>query len=138
MARFSVLGSAVALAALAALAAGAAAAQTPAEPSHYAIRNARIVTAPGRAIARGTVVMNDGLITAVGANVTPPAGAWVIDGTGLTVYPGLVDAMSTLGLPASLRLPEPRAGGGGGGGGRPGGQPSNASYSRGPDDRPAT
>jgi hypothetical protein len=104
---------------LSAVGTAAVAAQTPGDPSHYAIQNARIVTAPGRVVARGTIVFRDGLITAVGPSVTVPAGAWVIDGTGLTVYPGLTDALSTLGLPAALRLPEPRAGGGGpGGGGR--------------------
>jgi len=40
------------------------------------------------------------LIDAVGASVEPPAEAWVIDGAGLTVYPGLIDALSTWGIPA--------------------------------------
>jgi imidazolonepropionase-like amidohydrolase len=126
---------------LSAVGTAAIAAQTPSDPSHYAIRNARIVTAPGRVVARGTIVFRDGLITAVGPSVTVPAGAWVIDGTGLTVYPGLTDALSTLGLPAALRLPEPRAGGGGPGGGGPGGGaagPATGPFSRGPEDRPAT
>ncbi|HXF95769.1 MAG TPA: amidohydrolase family protein [Gemmatimonadales bacterium] len=110
----------------------------PPGPSFYAVQNARIVTAPGRVIPRGTIVMKDGLIVAVGPNLNTPAGAWVIDGTGLTVYPGLVDALTTVGLPASLRVPEPRAGGpaGTGAGQRPPGQP--AAYSWGPQDRPAT
>ena len=115
---------------------------TPPPPSHYAIQNARIVTAPGRVLARGTIVFRDGLITAVGASVAVPAGAWVIDGAGLTVYPGLVDAMSTVGLPAALRLPPPGSGGGqgGGGGGQGGGAAAQATtpYSWGPADRPAT
>ena len=123
--------------------AAAQAGQTPVpEPSHYAIRNARIVAAPGRVIARGTIVVKDGLIAAIGANVPAPAGAWVIDGTNLTVYPGLIDALSTVGLPATLRIPDPRAGGGagGGGGGSGSGQQTapSGSYSWGPDDRPAT
>jgi imidazolonepropionase-like amidohydrolase len=114
---------------------------TPPPPSHYAIQNARIVSAPGRVLARGTIVFKDGLITAVGASVAVPAGAWVIDGAGLTVYPGLVDAMSTVGLPASLRLPAPGAAGAQGGGGGPGGaaaQTPTTPYSWGPADRPAT
>ncbi|HEX9610530.1 MAG TPA: amidohydrolase family protein [Gemmatimonadales bacterium] len=123
---------------LGAVTAAAQAGQTPAaEPSHYAIRNARIVAAPGRVIPRGTIVVKDGLIAAVGANVTAPAGAWVIDGTSLTVYPGLVDALSTVGLPAALRIPEPRAGGAPGGGGGPPASPAGP-HSWGPDDRPAT
>ncbi|HEV8264691.1 MAG TPA: amidohydrolase family protein [Gemmatimonadales bacterium] len=126
--------------ALVALGAGSVAAQSVAPslpaPSHFAIRNARIVTAPGRAIARGTIVIKDGLITAVGANVAAPAGAWVIDGAGLTVYPGLVDALSTVGLPAALRLPEPRAGGAAGAG--TAASTAQPPYSWGPQDRPAT
>ena len=119
----------------------AQAGRTPApEPSHYAIRNARIVAAPGRVIPRGTIVVKDGLIEAIGANATVPAGAWAIDGTNLTVYAGLVDALSTVGLPAALRIPEPRAGATGGGGGAGSGQPATPStpYSWGPEDRPAT
>src|SRR5947209_19158498 len=77
----------------------------------YAITNARIVTVAGPEIARGTVVVRDGLITAVGANVSAPADARIIDGTGLTVYPGLIDANTTLGLPQPS---PPRAPGGGG------------------------
>lgn len=64
-------------------------------PHVYAIRGARIVTAAGAPIPSGTVVLNNGLIEAVGANVQVPAGARVIDGTGLTVYPGLIDMANT-------------------------------------------
>ena len=63
-----------------------------------AITNARIVTVSGAAIERGTVVVRDGLIEAVGANLKAPADARVIDGSGLTVYPGLIDANTNLGL----------------------------------------
>ena len=61
-------------------------------PQPMAIRNARIVTVSGPVIARGTVVVRNGLIEAVGENVPVPADAWVVDGAGLTVYPGLIDA----------------------------------------------
>lgn len=80
--------------------------------SAYALTNARIVTVSGPVIERGTVVVRDGLITAVGASVTAPPDARVIDGTGLTVYPGIIDANTTLGIPR----PTPAPGGGGGGG----------------------
>ncbi len=113
-------------------------AQAPTPPPHFAIRNARIVTGTGETITGGTIVMENGLITAVGRNVTVPAEAWVIDGSGLTVYPGLIDAMSTVGLPASLRASTaaPQFGGGGPGGQEQAGpQPP---YSWGPEDRPAT
>ena len=79
----------------------------------YAITNAKIVTVSGATIDRGTVVVRDGLIAAVGANATVPADARIIDGTGLTVYPGVFDANTTLGIPRPS--PSPGAGGGGGG-----------------------
>jgi imidazolonepropionase-like amidohydrolase len=78
----------------------------------YAITNARIVTMSGASIERGTVVVRNGLITAVGANVTAPADARIIDGAGLTVYPGLIDSYTNLALPESSPLPSPGAGGG--------------------------
>ncbi len=69
----------------------------PAGAETIAITGARIETAgPAGAIARGTVVMVDGRITAVGASVTPPRGARVIDGSGKVVTPGLVAAASNL------------------------------------------
>uniref|UniRef100_A0A832I6M8 Amidohydrolase n=1 Tax=Eiseniibacteriota bacterium TaxID=2212470 RepID=A0A832I6M8_UNCEI len=63
-----------------------------ATPRVHALVNARIVTAPGSVIPRGTVVVRDGLIEAVGANVRPPADARIWDAESLTVYPGLIDA----------------------------------------------
>src|SRR5688572_30351715 len=81
------------------------------DPGAFAIRNARIVPVSGPAIDNGTVVVSNGLITAVGASVEVPADAWVIDGKGLTVYPGLIDALTDLGL-----TPAAAPGGGGGGG----------------------
>lgn len=69
------------------------------EPPVFAIRGARIVPVSGPPIENGTVLIRDGLIVAVGANVDIPKAAAVIDGKGLTVYPGLIDALSTVGLP---------------------------------------
>jgi imidazolonepropionase-like amidohydrolase len=80
--------------------------------SAYALTGARIVTVSGPTIERGTVVVRDGLIAAVGANVNAPPDARVIDGSGLTVYPGVIDANTTLGIPR----PTPAPGGQGGGG----------------------
>lgn len=84
-----------------------AAAETP---SAIAIRDAKIVPVSGPTISNGTVVLRNGLIEAVGADVQPPADAWVIDGKGLTVYPGLIDALSTVGIPQPA--PAARAGAG--------------------------
>ena len=65
-----------------------------AQAQSYAITNAKIVTVSGATIDRGTIVIRNGLIDAVGANVTPPADAQVFDATGLTVYPGFIDALT--------------------------------------------
>jgi imidazolonepropionase-like amidohydrolase len=61
-------------------------------------------------IENGTIVFRDGVITAVGASATVPAGAVLIAGKGLTVYPGLIDMGSTAGLdmPATPRADNPR------------------------------
>jgi imidazolonepropionase-like amidohydrolase len=64
----------------------------------FAIRNARIVTVSGPDIENGTVVIRDGKIEAVGANVSVPSGAQTIDGHGLSVYPGMIDAGTNMGL----------------------------------------
>jgi len=114
-------------------------------PSAVAIRNAKIVTVSGPVIAKGTVVVRNGLIEAVGENVQVPADAWVVDGEGMTVYPGLIDALSTVGMPGAATA---TAAGGRGGGGRnaaatPNAAPAAAAAtpaarSNGPEDRPQT
>jgi len=63
-----------------------------------AIRNATIVPVSGPTIANGTIVFANGVITAVGTNLTAPSNATVIDGTGLFVYPGMIDSGSNVGL----------------------------------------
>ena len=70
----------------------------PGPQGTFAIRNARVVTVSGADIARGTVVISGGKIQAVGADAAVPAGAQVIDGTGLTVYPGMMDGGTSMGL----------------------------------------
>ena len=70
------------------LAPGALAAQD------VAIKNATILTITRGDIANGTVVVRNGKITAVGADVAVPAGVKVIDGTGKFVMPGIIDAHS--------------------------------------------
>jgi imidazolonepropionase-like amidohydrolase len=67
-------------------------------PVAYAITHAKIFTVSGAPIEDGTLVIRDGKITAVGANVEVPAGAQVIDGKGLQVYPGLFDSITQMGL----------------------------------------
>jgi len=64
----------------------------------YVIRNARIVTVSGADIENGSVVIRDGKIEAVGATVNAPPGAQTIDGRGLSVYPGMIDLGTSMGL----------------------------------------
>jgi imidazolonepropionase-like amidohydrolase len=64
----------------------------------YAIRNARIVTVSGADVDSGTVIIRDGRIEAVGPGVSVPSGAEIIEGRGLSVYPGMIDAGTSLGL----------------------------------------
>ena len=78
----------------------------------YTITNARIVPVSGPVIDRGAIVIRNGLISAVGANVSAPADARVIDGNGLTVYPGLIDSYTSLGLPEAAPSPSPGGAGG--------------------------
>ncbi len=62
------------------------------------ITNATVLTATGERIERGSVLMRDGKIAAVGASVQAPADATVVDGTGQWVTPGVIDAHSHLGV----------------------------------------
>ena len=74
-------------------------------PHIYAIRDARLVTASGATIAKGTIVLRNGLIDAVGADVQVPPDATVIEGAGMTVYPGLIDMGNAAGLDAAPPTP---------------------------------
>jgi imidazolonepropionase-like amidohydrolase len=90
------LGRIAALIAACCCAAGMASAQE--STTTYAITHAKIFTLAGAPIDDGILVIRDGKITAVGTNVDVPAGAQVIDGKGLQVYPGLFDPVTQIGL----------------------------------------
>ena len=64
----------------------------------YAITHAKIFTLAGPPIEDGSLVIRDGKIAAVGANIEIPAGVQVIDGKGLQIYPGLFDSVTQMGL----------------------------------------
>ncbi len=78
-------------------------------PRVHAFINARIVQAPGKVVEKATMVIRDGVIVAVGANVVAPQDARVWDLKGHTIYPGLIDAYSDYGLP---KTPQQSAAGG--------------------------
>jgi imidazolonepropionase-like amidohydrolase len=94
------------------------------EPQYFAIRGAKVVPVSGPPMENATIVISRGLITAVGKDVTIPPEAWVIEGKGLTVYPGLFDSFTDVGIPAA-----PPAGG-------EGGPRRSQEAARGPEDRP--
>ena len=73
-------------------------------PALWALTNARIVAEPGKVIDKGTIVLRDGVIVAVGADLPPPADARVLDLAGKTVYPGLIDAFSEVPVTPEQRL----------------------------------
>jgi imidazolonepropionase-like amidohydrolase len=89
--------------------AGAGAASTPNAdpfPSTYKafasrttlIRNVTILTAAGPTISNGSVLLRDGKIAGVGANLVAPPDAVILDGAGKFVTPGLIDTHSHLGV----------------------------------------
>jgi len=63
-----------------------------------AITNAKIYPVSGPPIAKGTVLIRDGVIVGVGDNVTVPSGAQTIDASGKVVTPGLINSLTTIGL----------------------------------------
>src|SRR5712692_2970544 len=94
------------------------------EPQYFAIRGAKVVPVSGPPVENATIVISRGLITAVGKDIAIPPEAWVIEGKGLIVYPGLVDSFTDVGIPVAA----PVIGEGG-----PRRQQDGA---RGPEDRP--
>lgn len=64
----------------------------------FALTNARIETVTNGTIENGTVVIEDDRIVAVGEDVDIPDGAEVIDCEGQTIYPGMIDSGTRLGL----------------------------------------
>jgi imidazolonepropionase-like amidohydrolase len=82
-------------------------------PGVYAITGGTVHPVSGPEIPNGAVIIRDGLIEAVGSAVVIPLDATIIDVNGAHVYPGLIDAQTSLGFP-SASVPRRRGGGGGG------------------------
>jgi imidazolonepropionase-like amidohydrolase len=70
----------------------------PPQAKPIAIKGATIHPVSGPEIPAGTIVFENGKLTAIGANAAIPSSADVIDGTGKHVYPGLINANTVLGL----------------------------------------
>ena len=62
------------------------------------IQNADIYPVSGAALKGGSLLIQDGKITEIGAKITAPKGATVLEGKGLRVYPGWIDSGTELGL----------------------------------------
>src|SRR6201989_927711 len=78
------------------------------DPRVHALTNARIIAAHGKTRGKGTVLIRDGIIVEVGADVKVPAEARVWDLAGKTIYPGFIDAYSRVDLPDTLKPEPPR------------------------------
>jgi imidazolonepropionase-like amidohydrolase len=70
----------------------------PPQSQPIALRGATIHTVTNGVIQNGTIIFEAGRITAVGANVAIPDGTRIVDVTGKHIYPGLIDAYSTVGI----------------------------------------
>jgi hypothetical protein len=79
-------------------------------PRAYAIKGARLVTVSGAPIQSGTIVLKNGVIDAVSADAQPPADTVVIDGAGMTVYPGLIDMGNPAGTDIQINLAQSQQG----------------------------
>lgn len=78
---------------------GFAFAQIPsAETGTFALTNATIETITNGTIQNGTLIIADGKIADVGTNVSIPQGAKTIDCSGMTIYPGMIDGGTQIGL----------------------------------------
>ncbi len=72
-------------------------------PNVHALTGATIVTAPGKSIKDGTIVIRDGVIQAVGHGIPVPPDARVWDLKGMTIYAGFIDSYSDYGMPQRQR-----------------------------------
>jgi imidazolonepropionase-like amidohydrolase len=94
------------------------------EPRYFAIRGVTVVPGSGPRLENTTIIISRGIISAIAKDAAVPDEAWVVDGKGLMVYPGLIDSFTDVGIAAA---PAASA---------EGGQRQQTPISRGPEDRP--
>ena len=97
------------------------------EPQYFAIRGATVVPVSGPRLENATVIISRGIIKAVSKDATIPDEAWVIEGKGLIVYPGLIDSFTDVGISPTLAPSS----------GESGSRPPQP-ISHGPEDRPGS
>jgi amidohydrolase family protein len=102
------------------------------EPRYFAIRGAKVIPVSGAPIENATILISRGVISAVGKDLTIPDEAWVIDGKGLIVYPGLFDAFTDVGI-AGAAPPSAEESSGSGSH-----RPPQGARASGPEDRPGS
>lgn len=66
--------------------------------SKYAIKNATIVQAPGKIIQNGSILIENGIIKAVGSSIIIPSDAWIVDADSMFVYAGFISGLSNIGV----------------------------------------
>ena len=64
----------------------------------YAITNATIITAPGQKLDKASIIVEDGVILAVGQNLAIPPQAIVMEADSMYIYPGFIDGLSHVGV----------------------------------------
>ena len=70
----------------------------PPQSEAVALRGATIHTVTNGVIENGTILFENGVIRAIGTDVEIPTGTRVVDVSGKHIYPGLIDAYSTVGI----------------------------------------
>src|SRR5262245_58901889 len=82
----------------------------PLPPGAHALVGGKVVVKPGESLEPGTIVIRDGLIQAVGTNVTVPADARVWDMKGAVIYAGFIEpyfALNSTNPPVATSDTEP-------------------------------
>lgn len=94
----SILGAAALLAASASVAMAQVRMTVAPQSQPVVLRGATIHTVTNGTITNGSIVLDGGKIVAIGQNVEVPRGARIVDVSGKHIYPGLIDAYSTVGI----------------------------------------
>ncbi|MFH1304605.1 MAG: amidohydrolase family protein [Planctomycetota bacterium] len=79
------------------------------ELTAFALTHAKVVTRPGAVLENATVLIRDGLIEEIGADLKIPSDAEVIDCQGMLIYAGFIDTASSSLINQDIKLPKPDA-----------------------------